>query len=442
MQKISSMLIPLLLTFSGDIFENYNVVAFTPSLSKSNVEQYIKSDSVSLDGRSCFVRIKSGVALNSKINSSNDYGPVRRFMRGTRRVKFGIGAAILAAMGNPKHVDAASTGKGVPATISKVGVASSKRDAVTVDKQKRKVMVKKSHSSTKLPVLTTSAVFITSSIVVNKFLKRKKDGNAEAGEGEYNTIMGIQAPTEESSAAEVYFPVQSDVDDSAIETSPSQDEQPISELVDLGKDKEHKEIVESWFERAVQRTDFVHDEGQEFEDDEESMETTNPDYDSEVLDMEHEAEEAEAAAELAMEEARIAEEEALLAEEELLLEEARLAEEEARKVEEELDQVEKAEFEKEMLQREKDAEEAWALEEAARRAEEEFDHEERRRRLALLESRTDEEEAELAGYYSVMSEEVKAATILTDLGCVTISPDPDDINYNSTFDEEFCNDYQ
>ena len=98
------------------------------------------------------------------------------------------------------------------------------------------------------------------------------------------------------------------------------------------------------------------------------------------------------------------------------------------------------------MQRQREAEEAWALEQVARLAEEELitkdSVEDRRRWLARNQFRSAEEEAELAEYYWAMNEKERALAILHDLGFVKATPDPDEMGYDSTNDDDFCDDYE
>uniref|UniRef100_A0A7S2LBQ1 peptidylprolyl isomerase n=1 Tax=Leptocylindrus danicus TaxID=163516 RepID=A0A7S2LBQ1_9STRA len=52
-----------------------------------------------------------------------------------------------------------------------------------------------------------------------------------------------------------------------------------------------------------------------------------------------------------------------------------------------------------------------------------------------------EDGAALTAKYASMSEEERAFAILSDLGMIKISPDPDDPNYNPSIDDDFCPEY-
>lgn len=242
----------------------------------------------------------------------------------------------------------------------------------TKDTQSSKSKSKSGQKSiSKIPIVTMTTIAAAGASYRHYVLRKRVNNDlndVEERESQFNEIMGITQPTEESSMAEVY--VQNDPK-SVLSTN----ESPLSKLVDHGLDEEEKASVESWFERAVMVSKFDHNKD---EDDDNTRKLHE-----EQSRLEQEALKAEAAVLKAEEEARLAVEEARIAEEEeaRLEEEVRLAEEEAHK--------------------KTDADESWALEAFAREAEEEVNKFEniieRRRWLARNQFRTVEEEAELAG---------------------------------------------
>jgi len=360
--------------------------------------------------------------------------------------------------------------------------AASSRTAVTHKKKVAVVAKKNSQYSVdeeKFPVLTTTAVVALATGVSYKkgwILKWKKsrkgiqkksmkvdDDSADmaARERQYRSIVGIRPPTPESSAAEVYIPPEKEVEkvqepkDGVV----SADESPLYKLV---KDKDIKGENDDWFQKAM---------------------STSMEVEEASIKAKEEANKREMEILAAEEEARIAEEEARLAEEALREEEdryereAKLAEEAVMKAEAEaLRALQEAERGSEETQRLVDEQRLLDLAKFAEetRLEEErleklktpvmtstdnaggifFEEEEveistpgmtlieRRRALARSPSRTYEEEVELSSYYSEMTEEERAAAILTDLGNVQDAQDPDDPQYDPTFDDEYCDDYE
>ena len=65
----------------------------------------------------------------------------------------------------------------------------------------------------------------------------------------------------------------------------------------------------------------------------------------------------------------------------------------------------------------------------------------RRKTLALKNDRTEVEDAELSAFYGAMIDDERAFAILADLNLVSIHVDPDDPYYDTSRDDDFCDDY-
>lgn len=410
-------------------------------------------------------------------NNDDDDIVVRRPSRARKCVQVGRTASMimLGVLGGggsggrlPLPAHAAASSRAAVASKKKVAVVAKKKSQYSVEEEK-------------FPVLTTTAVVALATGVSYKkgwILKWKKsrkriqkkgmkvdDDSADmaARERQYRSIVGIRPPTPESSAAEVYIPPKKEVEKPKVEEPKddvvSADESPLYKLV---KDKDIKGENDDWFQKAM---------------------STSMEVEEASIKAKEEANKREMEILAAEEEARIAEEEARLAEEALREEEdryereAKLAEEAVMKAEAEaLRALEEAERGSEETQRLVDEQRLSDLAKFAEetRLEEErleklkapvmtstnnvggifFEEEEveistpgmtlieRRRALARSPSRTYEEEVELSSYYSEMTEEERAAAILTDLGIVQDVQDPDDPQYDPTFDDEYCDDYE
>ena len=433
---------------------------------------------------------------NQESSSENRMGLRTKWRSLRKSMKVAFGAVCLSM--KPMSAQASSN-------VDIRNLIAVKQHSVPASTSKKYVSKTKSEASRKFPIVTATTSVATVAISYRQFVirKRRTKETVEERESQFNDLMGIddltstETENDSSVVAGLVFPPSPTIDEGSKlepetdsndqlqpedkkeeskvsingDTKLSSNESPISKLVNQDMDDEEKSYVESWFNRAVANTRYDHDD--EANDEEQKWRMEQIRLEKEALEAEAAALKAEEEARLAVEEARLlekqrleeeaerraileaeaqkAEEEARVAAEEAkrleglrLAEEKRLAEELAER--EEQIRADEALRKEEIAQRQREAEEAWALEQVARLAEEELitkdSVEDRRRWLARNQFRSAEEEAELAEYYWAMNEKERALAILHDLGFVKATPDPDEMGYDSTNDDDFCDDYE